>query len=165
VKLVPTRKSLIGSGLVLSCAAVFGAAVVLVGFESEPLSVLGGTAIGAAVFGVVAWITQVSPQVPGSRDVPELPPDAELERPYGFNPRRLPVALGLIVGAAWLEDRWGAGAAFIPGALVGSAAANLLGAALVARWERAHGLRVVNSEQRDREDTELFAQQPPLISG
>jgi hypothetical protein len=164
VKLVPTRKSLIATGFALSCAAVFGAAVVLVGFDWSPAKVLGGTVIGAAVFGVVAWITQVSPQVPGSRDVPELPPDAELERPYGFNARWLPVGLALIVGGAWVADRWDLGAMFIPGPLGGSAAANFIGAALVARWERVHGMRVVNSEQRDREDTELFAQQPPLIS-
>jgi hypothetical protein len=146
-------------------AAVFAGAVVLVGFEWKPLAVLWGTGVGIAVFGVATWIGEVAAQVPRSRYVVELPGDVELDRPYRLRPLWLLVVLAICVGGTWLADRWDLGAAFVPGQLAGSAAAYFLGAALVARWEWVHGKRVITSERRHRDETEVFAQQRPPVGG
>jgi hypothetical protein len=144
---------------------ILAVAVVLVVFDWALSRVLWGTGVGIAVFGVATWFGEVAAQVPSSGQVPELPIDAEVDRPFRFRAPWLLAALAACLGAAWLEDQWGLGAALVPGQLAGSAAANFFGAALVARWERAHGMRVVSSARRDGEDTELFAQERPLISG
>jgi hypothetical protein len=164
-RLVPTRQSLTATGVALMGATIFAVAVVLVGVDWKALAVLWGTGVGIAVFGVATWFREVAPQVPSSGEVPELPIDAEVDRPFRFRAAWLLAGMATCLGAVWLEDHWGLGAALIPGQLAGSAVANLFGAALVARWERRHGMRVVSSERRDGDDTDLFAQQPPLISG
>ena len=68
-------------------------------------------------------------------------------------------APGVILGLAWLADRWNLGAFFVPGQILGCATAQLLGAALVARWERTHSSRVMVSA-RPRESDDLYAVSP-----
>jgi hypothetical protein len=52
---------------------------------------------------------------------------------------RLLLLLPVLVGLAWLADRWELGAFFIPGQYAGYAVADLVGVVLVGRWENRHG--------------------------
>ena len=49
----------------------------------------------------------------------------------------------VVCALAWLADRWNLGSLFFPGLFAGISAANLVGAVLVGRWERAHGRQVL----------------------
>jgi hypothetical protein len=137
-------------------------AVVVVGFDWGLDDMVGGTLVGIAVFGAVKYGTETRHAVPHG---------SLLEAPPGIEPRPaavtasgaliLVMALALCVPLAWLADRWDLGAVFIPGQMAGYAAADLLSAALIGRWERTNGRRVLVDPDEYGSEVRPYAG-PPL---
>ncbi|HEY6886120.1 MAG TPA: hypothetical protein VI300_00035 [Solirubrobacter sp.] len=151
---IAARASLVVEGALTLALALASAALVLVVFDWRPLDVLEGTTLGVVLWGGVAFFTVVRSEVPRAASLPAAPADAEVEPAFRFHPAVLAV-VPLILGLAWLADRWELGAVFVPGQLAGSAVAKLLGAWLVSRWQHAHGHRVL-SRQPGTGEPELY---------
>jgi hypothetical protein len=155
VRWVAAQASLVVTGLAALTAAVGSAVVVVVVFHWTMLHVLAGTTVGVAVWGGIGFFTEVRHEIPRAASLPAAPADAQVEPAFRFHASVL-LVLPLIFGLAWLADRWDLGAMFVPGQLAGMAAVNLLGAALVGRWQRAHRSRVL-SRQSGTGEPELYA--------
>jgi hypothetical protein len=137
------RPSLIEAARGPFVLAVVSSAMVLVVFDWSVAEAAGGAAIGAAIWGAF-YFFDIRGRVPRGT-LREPPPGAIVTRPASRHVRRWLAAVPLCLGLAWLADRWGLGAVFVPGQFFGIAAANVTGAALVARWERAHGARALGA--------------------
>jgi len=129
-------------------------AVVVATFDWPVIDVLIGAVVGGAVFGAVTYFTEVRREVPQAAALPLAPEDRPVmrrARPKAWQLLLVPAVCAL----AWVADRWDVGPLLVPGQFVGIAAANLVGAALVGRWERAHGRQVLVG--RGSGDPELYA--------
>ena len=133
-----------GSALLAAVSTVFVVAI----FEWSLGALLIGGTIGIALFGGLAFLYDVQPTV--ARLATAGPPaEAVVEE---ASPGRLRSLRGLIIAGpvllvlAWAADSWlsgESGAVFLPGQFAGYAAANLLGATIVYRWERQNGDRAL----------------------
>ena len=155
VRWIGAQKSLLGTGLAALILAIGSGVVVVDVFHWQTLDVLAGAALGAIVWGGLGFFTVVRHEIPRAASLPAAPFDAEVEPAFQFRAGLL-LALPLTFGLAWLADRWDLGAMLVPGQLAGVAAVNLLGAALVARWQRTHGSRVL-ARHSGADEPELYA--------
>ena len=152
--LVAARSSHTSFGLAMLAAALLGVAIVLGVFDWPVCEVVFGSLIGSVVFGAAAWWGRCATRCRGRQRC--LPAGAAVTRRVRPKARLVLLVVPLVVGFAWLADRWDLGAFFVPGQLAGTAAAYLAGAALVRRWERAHGRQVVVGRDGSG-DPELYA--------
>jgi hypothetical protein len=155
VRWIGAQRSLLGTGIAALTLAMVSGIVVVDVFHWKTLDVLAGAALGAVVWGSLGFFTVVRHEIPRAASLPAAPDDAEVEPAFRLHASVL-LALPLTFGLAWLADRWNLGAMLVPGQLAGVAAVNLLGAALVARWQRTHGGRVL-SRHSGAGEPELYA--------
>ena len=135
--------------------AAWSAAVVIVAFDWSWAEVLGGGALGVLVWGALSFLTEIRQELPRTDALVAAPSGAKVERRI-WPPAILLLLFPICVALAWLADRWDLGGVFVPGQFAGTAVANLVGAVLVARWERTHGAQVL--QRRDESgDVELYA--------
>jgi hypothetical protein len=113
-----------------------------------------GTGIGVLLFGLAHFLG-LRGGLPRAGALPNAPPDATIERAFRPSPWLL-LAVPFGVAAAWVVDRLDLGSVFVPGQFAGMAAAELLAAALVSRWQRAHG-RTVLTRTSNADEPELYA--------
>jgi hypothetical protein len=163
MRLVPAASKLRLAGLTTLGLAVICGGLVLVVFDWQPLDVLSGTALGVFLWGALSFLTEVQGEIPQAEALPPAPPDAAVEHASVLR-RRLLLAAPFCVALAWLADRWDLGAVFVPGQFAGAAAANLLGAVFVTRWQDTHGGRVLTRRDAPGE-TELYSGGGQLPSG
>jgi hypothetical protein len=142
--------------MAMGVLTVLAAAVAIVGFGWEAREVVLGGAQGAVLWGAVEVATIVRPLVPRGT----LPP---LSADVGIEPlwtRRYATTLALVFPAVvplgLLANRWQMGGLFFPGPFAGYAAAHLVGALLVARWQRRHDAVVIDLPDDDG-DARLYA--------
>jgi hypothetical protein len=134
--------------------ALLAAALVVLAFDWQLGSVMTGGAVGLVIWGAVELFMTVLPQVPRG-DLPHPPVNSQIATSRF---RVLSVAGSVVFAVAicavlaWLADLWALGAVFVPGQFAGYACANTLGAALILRWERANGRRVVVDAADDEDD-------------
>lgn len=114
-------------------------------FAWDPSAVTAGTAAGVVIWGALEYFTAIRQRLPTGA-LETAPADAAWERSTAGGLMRLAPRLLLVVplclGLAWLADRTDLGSVFIPGQFAGYAAASLLGAWQVRRWEHEHRSRV-----------------------
>lgn len=138
-------RSLLAQGIGAAGLALIGAAVVIGVLRWDPSAVAAGTATGVVIWGALEYFTAIRPRLPTGA-LEAAPADAAWERPSAGDRMwlapRLPLAVPLCFGLAWFADRFGVGSVFVPGQFAGYAAASLLGAWQVRRWEREHCSRV-----------------------
>jgi hypothetical protein len=111
-------------------------------FGLDAVEMLLGIVLGAVLWGVFYYLLDVHREVPDAETLRVAPADAEIPRRRLLGPRLL-VLLAFALGVAWLAARWHLSGALVPGQMAGAAAAHLLGAILVGRWEREHGSQVL----------------------
>lgn len=152
------RPSLLFASVVSVGFAVLSTGVAIVLFDWTASEVAIGGAIGTIVFCAVTYYAETGGLVPvGALEPP--PPDALILD--AATDRRTAVRwVWLVPGCfllAWLADLGGLAGVFVPGLLTGRAAAQLVGAFRIGRWERAHG-RVVTGSLGP--DADLYAALP-----
>jgi hypothetical protein len=114
-----------------------------------------GALVGTGAWGALGYLRDKAKLVPRGR-LMDAPRDVEVER----NLMDLSSRFGLIglatlcVPVAWLVDRFGVGAAFMPGVPFGDAIASLIALGGINRWERAHRRRVLY--EPDAEDVRPY---------
>jgi hypothetical protein len=151
----PARSWLLVGGLWGLALAVVSGIAVVTWLEWDAKRMLVGVPIGIVLWGGLAFI-EVRQWVPQGRDdILDPPGDLALERGRGRLAWRLLALAPVCVGAAWLADRLDLGPVFVPGQWAGFAVANFIGAALVARWERRDGRRLLARQAGD--GTRLYA--------
>lgn len=138
-------RSLVARGTWVAALALIAAAVVLGVFAWDPSAVAAGTGAGVVIWGALEYFTAIRPRLPTGA-LATAPADAAWERSTAGGLMRLAPRLLLVVplclGLAWLADRTDLGSVFVPGQFAGYAAASLLGAWQVRRWEHEHRIRV-----------------------
>jgi hypothetical protein len=160
MSLVYAHGAVVGRAWRLMSAGAVMAGVVIGVFGWAPADVVAGTLAGIAVRGGVLFFAGVLHYVPrGPLAAP--PPGARIVDDERAGPFRRAGNL-LLVGAlcvvgAYLGDRWDMGAIFVPGQLVGYGCAYAVAAALLARWERKHGERVVIESDSDEDEPGVYA--------
>ena len=143
----PVRQGLIGDGL--TCLVVAAAAAVAIAALELNGPGWAGAAIGIVVFGVIEYTAETRRHVPEAT-LARPPGDAAVTSPARRVLKRLALALVVLVPVLWVAELLGLHEVsfVLPGAFLGIAAAQLIGAVQVARWERAHGERVMRSDVR-----------------
>ena len=154
--LVPVRASLRSDAGQFLAAGVFSAAALVVVFGASPVRLLPGFVAGVLAWGALQYLTDVRDKLPHANTLVPAPHDADVSAPgrRWLHPR-LVVWFALCVALAWFASRWQMDGFFVPGQLVGYAAASLVGTIRVARWEREHGPQVLVRLQGVR-DPELY---------
>ena len=152
--LVAAAPNLRRHGFMMLVVSVLGGALVVALFGWPVIDVLVGAVFGGAIFGATTYFGEVRHEVPRAAALPRAPEDTPVvsgARPNAW----LWVVVPVVCALAWLADRWDLGSLFFPGLFVGISAANLVGAVLVGRWERAHGRQVLVGHGSG--DPELYA--------
>lgn len=138
-------RSLLARGTGVAALALIATAVVLGVFAWDPSAVAAGTAAGGVIWGALEYFTAIRPRLPTGA-LQTAPADAAWERSTAGGLMRLAprllLAVPLCFGLVWFADRTDVGSVFVPGQFAGYAAASLLGAWQVRRWEHEHRSRV-----------------------
>ena len=142
------------TGVATFAVCVWAGVLVVVAFDESWWEALRGAATGALLFGAMYFFLDVREVVPSTESLRESPPGAEIERHF-LRPLWLLAMFPGTYALAWVGDRWDLELELIPALFAGMAAARLVGAVLVRRWEREHGGRVLI--RRDDDGTELYA--------
>jgi hypothetical protein len=124
-------------------AAAVGTATVLWVLGWTPGKVASGVAFGAPAWAAIDYAVAVHSRLPQG-PLEQVPADAQWDSPDSS--RRLIAGLALsvvvVVALACAIDLLGLGSAFVPGQFIGLAAAKLVGAWRVSRWEHRYRARV-----------------------
>jgi hypothetical protein len=155
----------VADGTFVAALALIAAAVVLGVLAWDPGAVAAGTAAGVVIWGSLQYFTVIRPRLPTGA-LPAAPADAAWERSTAGGVMRLAPRLLLAVpfclGIAWFAERLEVGSVFVPGQFAGYAAAPLLGAWQVRRWEREHRSRV--AFRLEHGEQELLAVAPAAVA-
>jgi len=115
--------------------------IVIAFFDWSVAEVVRGSLIGIALWAPVKYLVDSRHWVPQG-DIMDAPTHVEPSW-SGVEFRSILLVAALCFPLAWLADHWDLGAVFVPGQLLGYAAAELFAYVRTRRWERAHGRRVL----------------------
>ena len=136
--MIAVRANLLIGAASLVVIAVAMSALMVAAFDWSLAQMVPGGLIGAAVWGVIHFLTAVRLEVPEGSRLPAAPSGTTVARDR-WRPLYVVLWIPIFVGLTWLAGRWDLGGFFVPGQFVGYALADLAGAVLVGRWQNRHG--------------------------
>jgi hypothetical protein len=149
-RLMEVAPMLRNSALGMTAIAVVVATAGVVAFDVDAQDMIGSGLIAMLAAGVVRYWSDTSELVPHGV-LQDAPRDVKVEPPRPDRSTALSaVALAIVaVPLTWAVDWLDVGAGFVPGILLGGAAASALTLVRVRAWERANGRRVLYDPSSD----------------